>query len=61
MKFGHILVYLIANIFNMSQLNDGDWKLVPGPFMILMKLQYNETCHFLALDIYHFQLSLIHP
>ena len=29
--------------------------------MILMKWQYNETCHFLGVDIYHFQLSLINP
>ena len=30
------------------------WKLLPGPFMILMKLQYNKICQFLVVDIYHF-------
>ena len=25
-------------------LNAGDWELVPGSFMILMKEQYNEFC-----------------
>ena len=28
--------------------------------MILMKCQYNKICQFLAVDIYHFQFSLIH-
>ena len=36
-------------------------KLVPGPFMIIMKWQYNEICQFLVADIYHFYLPLIHP
>ena len=31
-----------------------------GPFMIVMKWKYNETCQFLRVDIYHFQFSLIH-
>ena len=35
-------------------------KLVPGPFMILLKWQYSKTWPFLVIDIYHFQMSLIH-
>ena len=38
----------------MLWLNAGDWKLVPDPFMILMKWQYNEINQFLESDIYHF-------
>ena len=37
MKFGQILVCCMTNISNMFWLNAGDWKLVPGPFMILIK------------------------
>ena len=33
---------------------DGDWKLVPGPFMISSKWQYSEIWSFLIVDIYHF-------
>ena len=47
-----MLVYILTNISNMSPafLNVGDWKLVPGPFMILIKL-HNEICQFLVVDI----------
>ena len=38
----------------MFWLNSGDQELVPGPFMILIKWQYNEISQFLAADIYHF-------
>ena len=38
----------------MFWLNAGDWKLVSDRFMILIKLQYNEICQFLEVDIYHF-------
>ena len=37
MKFGQILVYLKTNISNVFWLNAGDWKLLPDPFLILMK------------------------
>ena len=39
------------------------WRLEAssGPFMILMKWQYNEICQFLVTDIYYFWFSLIHP
>ena len=37
MKFGRILVYLTINISNLFLAQSGDWKLVPDPFMILMK------------------------
>ena len=47
MKIGQILMHLTTNIY-------GDWKLVAGPCMILMKWQYNEICQFLVADIYHF-------
>ena len=38
----------------MFWLNAGDRKLVPGPFIILMKWQYNKICQFLVAEIYHF-------
>ena len=37
MKFDQILVYLVANISNMFSAQCWIRKLVPGPFMILMK------------------------
>ena len=55
MKFGQIVVYLITCFW----FSVGDWKLVPGPFMILVKLQYNEICPVLLVDIYHFNSPLI--
>ena len=53
MKFGWILVYHIANFSNIFLAQSGDWKLVPGLFMILMKWQYNEICQSSVADIYH--------
>ena len=35
MKFGQILVCCMTNISNMFLTESGDWKLVPGSFMIL--------------------------
>ena len=61
MKFGQILVHLLTKFLTCFWLNAGNWKLVPGPFMILMKWQYNKICQFLVVDVYHFQFSLIHP
>ena len=55
MRFGQILVYLIksiSKIFFLAQ--SGDWKLVPGPFMFLMKWRNYKICQFLVVDIYHF-------
>ena len=60
MKFGQILVCYMTNISNMFWLNAGDWKLVPGPFMILLKWQYSEIWSFLIVDIWHFEMSCIH-
>ena len=37
MKLAQILVCYMANISNMFWLDAGDWKLVPGPFMILLE------------------------
>ena len=34
--------------------NGGGWKLVPVPYVILMKWQYNEISQLLVVDIYHF-------
>ena len=36
-KFVQILVWCMANILICFWHNAGDWKLVPGPFMILLK------------------------
>ena len=60
MKFGQILVCCITNISNISNIsnifwfNAGDWKLVSGIFMILLKWKYSEIWPFLIIDIYHF-------
>ena len=54
MKFGQMLVYCMTNVSNMFWLNAEDWELVPGHFMILLKLQYSEIWTFLIGDIYHF-------
>ena len=42
------------------RLNAGEWKLVPGPFMVLFKLKYSEIWPFSIVFIYHFQMSLIY-
>ena len=52
MKLGHILVCYMKNISHW--LNDGHWKLVPGPFMILSKSWYSEIWPFLIVDICQF-------
>ena len=38
------------------------WRLETSsrPFMILMKLEYNEICQILVVDIYDFYFSFIH-
>ena len=41
-------------------LSVGDWKLVLGSFMILLKWRYSKIWPFLIVDIYHFYLHLIH-
>ena len=51
----------MTNIFNMFWLNVGDWKLVPGPFMILLKWQYSKIWPFLLVEIYHFELGDKNP
>ena len=38
--------------------NAGDWKLVPGPFMILLKWQYSEICPFLVITFTFFKCPL---
>ena len=38
----------------MFLLNTGDWKVVSGTLIILMKSQYNNMCQLLVADIYHF-------
>ena len=44
----------MTNISNMCLAQCGDWKLVPGPFMILLNWQYSQILPFLIVDIYHF-------
>ena len=37
----------MTNIFNMfKRLNAGDWKLITGTFMTLLKLQRSENLQF---------------
>ena len=49
-KFGQIIVQLMANISNL--LHYEDWKLVPSPFMILMKT-FARSMRDLLVDIRH--------
>ena len=58
MKFGQTLMCCMKNISKMFWLNAGYWELVPGPFMNLLKWQY-EIQPFLIVEIYHFQMSFI--
>ena len=56
-KFGQILVCYMTvwqTFLTYFWLNAGDWKLVPGSFMILLKWQYSKIWSFLMVDIYHF-------
>ena len=52
-KFYQILVYCMKNISNMFWLNPGDWKLVPDPFMILLKQKCSKIWAFLIVEIHH--------
>ena len=54
MKFGQTLCAVWQKFLTCFWLNAGDWKLVPDHFMILLKLQYNEICSFLIVDILPF-------
>ena len=58
MKFGQILVCCMTNIQLSFWLDAGDWKLVPGPFMILLKQQDNKILPFFIVDFYHFNCPL---
>ena len=49
MKFGQCGMKYISNMILVQCL-----RLVPGPFIISLKLQCNEIWPFLILDIYHF-------
>ena len=52
----HFLTFLAC-----PWLKAGDWKVVPGPFKILMKWQNNKICQFLVVDIYDFLFFLTYP
>ena len=54
MKLGKILVCPMKNISNSFWVNAGEWKLVPGLFMVSLKWQLSEIRPFLIVDIYHF-------
>ena len=51
MKFGQVLMCCLTSISKMFWLSAGDWKLVSGPFMVLLKWQYSEIWLFLIVDI----------
>ena len=61
MKFIQILACCMATFVTCFWPNAGDWKLVPSPFMILLKWQYSEIRPFLIVDIYHFLIILSSP
>ena len=48
------ILYYISTFQTCFWLNAGDWKLVPGSFMILLKRQYREIWPFFMVDIFHF-------
>ena len=43
MKFGNLLVDFLQTAQTGFEPHCKDWKLAPGPFMILIKWQYNEA------------------
>ena len=43
-------------IFHLKKLEE-IWELVPSPFIILKRWQYNVICQFLIVDVYCFWLS----
>ena len=53
-QFGQILVHIMTNISNKFRVTSEVWKPVPGPFIILLKFQYNEMYQFLVSDLFHF-------
>ena len=52
MKLGQILMH--QTLLTGFWLNTGEWELVPGLFIILIKWQYNEISKFLVVDLHHF-------
>ena len=52
-KLGQILVQLMLFLTRFL-LYFEDWKLVPGPFMILIKEQYKMICRFLVNGVHYF-------
>ena len=54
------IVCCITNISSMFLLNAGDWKLVPGSFIMLLKWKYSKSLPFLIANIYHFYVPLMH-
>ena len=60
MKFCQILVCLWQTFLTYFCLNAGNWELVPGAFIILLKWRYSKIWPFLIVDIYYFWMSLIH-
>ena len=41
----------------MSWVNVGYWKLIPGPFMILLKQQYSKIWSIFIVDIYNLHMT----
>ena len=44
MKFGQILMQRMTLLLTCFELHSEDWKLVTGPFMILIEWKYHELC-----------------
>ena len=51
MRFGHISVHFMKNISNTILVQFCVRKLVPGPLMMLIKLEYYTVYYFLVADV----------
>ena len=47
-------MHIMRNISNKFWVNSEGWKLVQGPFIILLKWQYNKIRQVLVADLFHF-------
>ena len=59
-QFGQILVHTMTNISNKFRVTSEVWKPVPGPFIILLKFQYNEMYQFWYLIFFIFNSPKSH-
>ena len=51
-KFGQIVVTVWKTFLTCFWLNAGDWKIIPGLFMILLKQKYSRIWPFLIVRVF---------